>query len=85
MSETFQTFVNQIMKLTMSTEKHNVYLTCGWFKLYSEEPVQYLVILDKDTELHHSLSYRDGDVPSVWTEILNGRVGTLRNLDRRRQ
>lgn len=33
--------------------------------------------------MHYSLSNRNGDVPSVWTEILNGRVRTSRNLKRR--
>lgn len=43
--------------------------------------VQHLIILNDDPEVHNSLSYRDGDVPSIWTEILNSRVGTIRNLE----
>lgn len=45
--------------------------------------VQYLVILDEDTKIYNRLSHRNGDVPSVWTEVLNGRVGTFRDLNRR--
>ena len=49
----------------------------------NEEFVQYLVILDEDTEVHHRLAHRNGDVPSVWTEVLNGRIRTFRDLNRR--
>lgn len=48
--------------------------------LLHEELLQYLVILDEDTEVCYSLSYRNGDVPSVWTEVFNGRVRTSRDL-----
>lgn len=45
--------------------------------------IQYifnLVILDENVEVHHSLSNRNGDVASLWTQILNGRVWTIRDL-----
>ncbi len=63
----------------------SIYAACGhiYGLALNEESVQYLVILDEDTEVHYSLSYRNSDVPSVWTEVLNGRVGTSRNLNRR--
>lgn len=62
--------------------------TLKWLKLYNEKPVQYLIIQDDDSELHHSLSFRDGDVSSVWTEILNDLVDKnplFKNLNRRKQ
>ena len=40
----------------------------------------YLVILDEDAEDHHSPSRWDGDVPLVWTEVLQGRVRASRDL-----
>lgn len=51
--------------------------------LLNEEMLQYLVILDEDTEVCYSLSYRNGDVSSVWTEVFNGRVWTFRDLNGR--
>lgn len=39
--------------------------------------VKYLIILDENTEMHHSLSHRDGDGASVWTDILNSRIGSI--------
>lgn len=47
---------------------------------YVVKLLQYLVVQDEDTEVCYSLSYRNGDVPSVWTEVLNGRVRTPRDL-----
>lgn len=49
----------------------------------NEGVVQYLVIPDDDTEVHYSLSYRNSDVSSVWTEVLNGRVRSIRDLNRK--
>lgn len=57
-------------------------LCCVYGSALNEEVIQYLVIFDEDTKVYNSLSHRNGDVPSVWTEVLDGRVGTLRDLNR---
>ena len=44
----------------------------------------YLVVLDGDVEDHHGHAGRDGDVPSVWAEVLDGRVRTPGHLAGRR-
>lgn len=69
------------------TNQHKPIHTCDhmshiWISLcLNEEFAHYLIIQDEDTEVHHSLSYRNGDVTSLWTEVLNGRVGTFRYLN----
>ena len=40
----------------------------------------YLVVLDEDAEDHHGSPRGDGDVAPVWAEVLDGRVGTSRDL-----
>lgn len=69
-------------KLTNSIWDHMPHIWIRLFQLVLNEFVQYLVVLDEDTEVCYSLSYRNGDVPSVWTEVLNGRVRTFRDLNR---